>query len=189
MAVLCAGVILWMGVHLMPAMLPSNKKALVTKLGLKRYMLLFTLLIFTSVFLIVNGWQSATPEFLYHISFARHLTYLLVFVSIVFLVASKVKSKLGALVRHPQLMSIFFWSAGHLLVNGDSRSVVLFGGMLIWSVLEMLFINRRDGEWQKQPVQGFKGDILVLVVSVVIVAVLMFAHPFLAGVHIMRPIV
>lgn len=180
---------MWMGVHLMPALLPSNKKALVVKLGLKRYMVMFTVLIFTSIFLIVSGWQKVTQEFLYHLSFGRNLAFLLVALSIVFLVASKVPSKLGCLVRHPQLTTIFLWASGHLLANGDSRSAVLFGGMLVWSVLEMFFINRRDGEQQRKHVPGFKGDILVLVLSVVIVAVLMFSHPFLTGVHIMRPII
>ena len=33
----------------------------------------------------------------------------------------------------------------HLLVNGDGSSLVLFGGMLIWAILEVILFNRQEG--------------------------------------------
>jgi len=36
--------------------------------------------------------------------------------------------------RHPFLWGVAIWAVGHLLVNGDRASIVLFGGMLILAV-------------------------------------------------------
>ncbi len=64
------------------------------------------------------------------------------------------------IVRHPQLTGVSIWAFAHLMMNGDSRSIVLFGTMFIWAILSIAaLINRRDGEWVKQPVPGLgKGD-------------------------------
>jgi len=36
------------------------------------------------------------------------------------------------------------WAIAHLLVNGDLASVVLFGGILAWAVVEVIVINRAE---------------------------------------------
>lgn len=188
MAILLSGMLLWMGVHLMPALLPSNKKALVKKLGMKRYMLLFTILIFTSIFLMVNGWKNANTEYVYHLAFGRHIAMLLMVFSFLYFAASKIPSRIRYSVRHPQLTSVFIWASAHLLANGDTRSMILFGGMAFWCVLEMFLINRRDGKVEKPTVVGWKGNIKVVIMAIVMIGVLLVVHPYLSGVHLIRPI-
>ena len=48
----------------------------------------------------------------------------------------------AAAIRHPQLTAVKTWAVAHLLVNGDLASVVLFGGLLAWAVVEVILINR-----------------------------------------------
>ena len=60
--------------------------------------------------------------------------------------ASSLKVKVTSVVRHPQLTAIKAWSVGHLLVNGDAPSLVLFGGLLAWAVVSVILINRQDGK-------------------------------------------
>ncbi|GLQ18029.1 NnrU family protein [Maritalea porphyrae] len=48
-----------------------------------------------------------------------------------------------ALVRHPIILGFLLWSAAHLLVNGDVVGVILFGGMLLFSVLGMRIAQKR----------------------------------------------
>ena len=75
-------------------------------------------------------------------------------------------------------------AAAHLLVNGDSRSVVLFGSMGVWAILEIGLINRREGTWIKKPVPGWGRELRGLAISLVVFAVVVIAHPYFTGVAI-----
>ena len=87
------------------------------------------------------------------------------------------------LLRHPQLTGVKLWGVGHLLANGETRSLVLFGGLTAWAVLEVVLINRREGARTVPPVAPAKYDILLVVVAIAVYAVFaFFAHPWLFGV-------
>lgn len=96
--------------------------------------------------------------------------------------ASHHVTRIKQVFRHPQLASVIVWSVAHLLVNGDSRSVVLFGGLLIWAVLEIIAINRREGPWVKADISSRVVEFKSTVISLVIFIVAALAHPFIAGV-------
>jgi uncharacterized membrane protein len=51
-------------------------------------------------------------------------------------------------MRHPQLIAVKTWAIAHLLVNGDVPSLILFGGLLAWAVVEVILINRQTA-WTK----------------------------------------
>ena len=55
---------------------------------------------------------------------------------------SGAKSRAGVWLRHPQLIGVCLWAGAHLLVNGDMPSLVLFGGLLLWALAEIVLINR-----------------------------------------------
>ena len=88
------------------------------------------------------------------------------------------------ILRHPQLTGVLIWAAAHLMMNGDSRSLVLFGGLGSWALLEIIFINRRDGAWVKPEVPGIGQEIKILAISLVAFLALMFGHPWFAGVAV-----
>lgn len=48
-----------------------------------------------------------------------------------------------AVTRHPMMWGIALWAAGHLLVNGDAASAILFGGLLALALLGMVHIDAR----------------------------------------------
>ena len=50
------------------------------------------------------------------------------------------------MIRHPQLTAVKLWALAHLLVNGDSASLLLFGGLLVWAAVEVVIINKQDGK-------------------------------------------
>jgi uncharacterized membrane protein len=50
-------------------------------------------------------------------------------------------------LRHPMLTGVILWAVAHLLVNGDLASVILFGGILVWAVVDMVMINRMQRDW------------------------------------------
>jgi uncharacterized membrane protein len=73
------------------------------------------------------------------------------------------------------------WSGSHLLANGDSRSLILFGGLGVWAVLEMLLISRREGPWKRPYAPALSVEIRGIVITAVIFFVLVYLHPYFAG--------
>lgn len=47
------------------------------------------------------------------------------------------------ITRHPFLNGVSLWALAHLLVNGDTRSIILFAGMFILSAGGMWHIDKR----------------------------------------------
>ena len=47
------------------------------------------------------------------------------------------------ITRHPFLWGVALWAAGHLLVNGDAASLILFGSMLVLAVFGTASIDAK----------------------------------------------
>jgi uncharacterized membrane protein len=112
----------------------------------------------------------------------RGLFSVVILVALVLIVTSKARTNYRRIVRHPQMMSVILWSVAHLLVNGDARSVVLFGGLGVWAIVEIVLCNKRDGAWQKPDVVPFSADMIVAVIAAVAFAAFFFLHKALFGV-------
>ncbi|RLA61930.1 MAG: NnrU protein [Gammaproteobacteria bacterium] len=182
MALLVLGILVFAGIHFIPSLAPGLKASWLGRLGENGYKGTFALLVLASFALIIAGWRSAQPEFLYTPSLAlRHPAMLLLVVAFLLMVVSSRNSRLSLLIRHPQLTGVTLWGVAHLLLNGDNRSLVLFGGMAVWALVEMITINRRDGVWVKGAAPSWGAEIVTLVIALVIVAVVVKIHPWLSG--------
>jgi uncharacterized membrane protein len=180
---LVLGVLLWSATHLLPIAGRTLRAGLIDRLGEGPYKGLFALTIVLSVVLMVLGWRSAEPVYLYAAPGGmRWVTNLLMAVALLLFAASGVPTNLKRVLRHPQLTGVATWAFAHVLTNGDSRSLVLFGGIGVWAVAAMGMINRRDGAWQKPEALPWSAEIKPLVGGVVFFAILYFAHPWIAGV-------
>lgn len=73
-----------------------------------------------------------------------------------------VASGMVRVTRHPFLMGVALWAAGHLLVNGDLASLILFGTLLALALLGPLSI---DGKRRRK--LGAKWDAFAAQTSVV----------------------
>ena len=180
---LCIGVLLFMLVHFVPSLAVGLRSSLVSNVGEHPYRGLFSLLLVISIGLMVFGWRSTVPEFVYlPPAWGRPLTIALMLVSVMLFGAANYPTRIKRIVRHPQLTGLGLWSIGHLLSNGDSRSLVLFGGLGFWALVEMLLINRREGEWAKPDAPALSNEATGLVISVIVFLALVFLHPYYAGV-------
>ena len=185
MGLLIAGLLIWSLVHLVPSLAAPLKQKLIARLGEKVYKLLFTVLMFTSLALIVFGWRSTLPSHLYQLpEFTRHIAMLLVLIAFILFGASNYPTRIKQFIRHPQLTGVAVWAFAHLVLNGDSRSVLLFGTMGLWAILEIVFISRREGKWVKQPLPSWAREIRGLAISLVIFVVVVMLHPYMTGVSI-----
>jgi len=185
MKLLISGLLVWSAVHLIPSLAPAVKQKWNKLLGETGYKVSFAVLIFSSLLLIVFGWRSSVPTLLYTLPpITRHMSMFLVLLAFILFGASNYPTRIKTFIRHPQLTGVLVWAIAHLILNGDSRSMVLFGWMGVWAILEMVFINRREGTWIKPSPPGWGREIRGLVISLVIVAVVVMAHPYIAGVPI-----
>ena len=185
MGLLIAGLLIWSLVHFIPSLAMPLKQKLINQWGEKAYKGLFTVLILTALALIIFGWRSTTPSLLYQLpGFTRHIAMLLVLIAFILFGASNYPTRIKQFVRHPQLTGVVVWAIAHLVLNGDSRSVLLFGSMGLWAILQIVFINGREGEWVKQPVPTWPREIRGLAISLVVFVVVVMLHPYLAGVSI-----
>ena len=185
MKFLISGLIIWSVVHFIPSLAPTVKQKWIKLLGEAGYKLSFAALMLSAIALIIFGWRSTVPSHLYTLpAFTRHLSMTLVLLAFILFGASNYPTRIKSFIRHPQLTGVLLWATAHLLLNGDSRSLVLFGGMGAWAVLEMIFINRREGEWIKSDPPGWAREIRGLIISLVVFAALVMAHPYITGVPI-----
>lgn len=185
MALLILGLALFIGVHLIP-MFPAVRNTSAALAGEKPYKIVFALLSLLGIVLIVRGWGSAPADFLYIPAPAlRHVTMLLVLIAFILLAASHGRTNIKRLVRHPMLTGVLIWAIGHLLANGETRAVILFGGLALWAVIEILLTNARDGARIKPEAVALKKDVITVVIGVVVFVIVMFIHPWIAGVPIL----
>ncbi len=183
MSLLILGIVTWSFAHLFPAVFSGTRDKLENKLGEGPYRGLFSLLILGTLLLIVFGWKSAIPSALYAPPLAASpATSGLILIGFVLFVASQVPGNIKRFVRHPQMAGTLFWSVAHLLTNGDTRSVTLFGGLGIWAVLEIIMINRRAGAWERPAPAAVKVDIVSVVIGLVAFALVFYFHNRLFGV-------
>jgi uncharacterized membrane protein len=182
MTLLILGLLLFAGVHLTPSLAPDLKTSWHNRLGESGYKGTFALLLLLSFGLIIMGWRGTQPELVYPSSPAlRPLAMVLLGMGFVLFVVSNRPSRLRQWIRHPQLTGLFMWALAHLLLNGDNRSLVLFTGMGLWAVVEIIAINRREGVWIKGEAPGLGTEIVSLLIAAVVIAVLVALHPYLSG--------
>jgi uncharacterized membrane protein len=104
-------------------------------------------------------------------------------IGILLFVASSFPSRIKRLIRHPQLSGVFLWGFAHLLLNGDSRSVTVFGALAVWSIISMLTINKREGPWVKtEATQGWWLEVVIIVAGLFVSALIVRFHQYLSGV-------
>jgi uncharacterized membrane protein len=182
MTKLVLGISIWSLVHFIPAFAIGFRRNLIARLGEKPYKGIFTLFMALALYLIISGWKAAIPESLYlPPQWGRHATSLLVFIGFILFIAPYPSTNIKRYLRHPQLAGVACWGVGHLLANGETRSIVLFGGLAAWAIIEIRLLNRRDGRWLKPDPVARKKDFILIVAGLVVYAVFAVSHQWLFG--------
>lgn len=143
MTLLVLGLLLWSAAHLFKRLFRDARAMLQDRLG-DRSRGIFAVLLLLSVVLMVIGYRSYTGDSFWGRSAATTgINNLLMVFSVYLFAASGLKTRITGIIRHPQLTAVKAWAVAHLLVNGDVASFILFGGLLIWAVVEVIVINRQ----------------------------------------------
>lgn len=169
------GIALWAGAHLFKRVAPGAR----AKMGDKGKGPIALLLV-ASIVLMVIGFRGADVGQVWSPpAWATHLNNLLVLIAIFMMSPAPRKGKLLNSMRHPMLVGFGLWAIAHLLVNGDLASIILFGGLLAWAVVQTIAINRAEPDWQPTATGTIAKDGMFLVASVILMGVIGMIHYWL----------
>ncbi len=175
MGLLILGLLLWVGAHIFKRVMPEQRAAMgdTGKIGV-------TVAFLVSLGLMIWGYRGA--EFIpvwYPPAFLVHVNNLLMLIAIFVFGMSATTGRLRGKMRHPQLTAVKIWAVAHLLVNGDVASIILFGGLLAWAVLEVILINRAEPVWDRPQPGEAKKDVLLVVITLVAFGLIAAIHAWL----------
>jgi len=172
---LVVGLALWSGAHLFKRLAPRARRGMGD--AAKAMVAAASIL---AVVLMVIGYRMADPAFLWAApSWGVHLNNLVMLVAVALLGLGRSKSRLNRALRHPMLTGVILWAAAHLLVNGDVPSLVLFGGLGLWAIAEIVAINRAQPKWTPPPKGNARGDLVFAGITVVAFVVIVGLHMLL----------
>ena len=194
MLLLVIGLIVFLGIHLVPTN-PELRNGLVEKLGEAKWKAIFSVVSLVGFALIIYGYHKLqvmpgkNPQLWDPPAWTRHVAWALMLPSMVLLVAAYVPSRIRDVVRHPMLLATKLWALAHLLANGDAASVALFGSFLAYAVYDRISVKQRAGAGLG-PLGarsgGLGGDVLVLVLGIALYAFMLhMGHLLLIGVPVM----
>lgn len=182
MLYLVSGVLLFSLAHLVPAY-PVMRNAVVQRLGENVYKGVLSLFLVGTIVLMVFGWRSMEREFLFvPPGWVHALNVVLMLLACVLFLSPYLSNNLCRLLRHPQLTGLLFWGVGHVLATGQTRSLLLFGGLALWALFEMWLIGRRDGAWIRPERVSMIEDLRLMLAGLGLFALFAVTHVRLFGV-------
>ena len=180
MELLSLGLILFIGVHLIPT-LPALKAPLVGSLGANPYKGLFSLVAAAGLVLIVIGYARAPagPRLFTPSSTAIMIAPPAMLASFILLAAANMKTHIRAWIKHPMLLGVGIWASVHFLANGHAKAVLLFGAFLAYVVIDLISALRRKTGASFEP--KTKHDVIAIISGAVLALLVMSFHRMLFG--------
>ncbi len=189
MLVFILGLVLFFANHLVRVIAPGFRQSLVDSFGLTLWRIGYSIVSLVALALLVYGFDLSRaetgilynpPAFMSHIVLTLMLVATIIFVS-GFLPAGYIRAK----TKHPIILSIKIWALAHLLVNGETNSVLLFGAFLAWGVILRISVKRRvaAGEVALPVFKSAIYDLASVVIGVAVYAAIVFRlHEWIIGV-------
>jgi uncharacterized membrane protein len=185
--IMILGLALFIGAHVFITM-RERRAVAIARLGEGPYKGLLALASLVGVILIGYGFASYRAAGMINVwsppAFTRHVTDLLVWPAVIFVVAAYVRGDIARVLKHPMLVGVKLWALAHLISNGDLGSIILFGSILGWAVFDRITLKRRsDPGAPPIPYGGRTNDIIAIVVGTLLYLALGFwFHPYVIGV-------
>ena len=184
-----AGLILFLGVHTLTTQRGLRAQC-IAAIGEGGYKIGYAVASFVGLALIVWGFAHYRAAGMIPVwsppTFLRHLNLALMLPAVILVVASYLRGRIYATLKHPMLAGVKLRAAAHLLANGDLGSIILFGSFLGWAVYDRISLkHRKDSGAPPIPVGGVTNDLIAVVVGIVAYLALAFAfHPVVIGVPV-----
>ncbi len=171
-ALLIAGIALWYAAHLFKRIAPGARKSM-GDAGQG----IVALVLLASIVLMVLGYRDIDTRYLWYPPlWLRPVNYVLVLIALFMLSPASKKGALLNRVRHPMLIGFSLWAVAHLVVNGELAAVILFGGLGVWALVEIVVINHAEPDWRPGAKGTLAKDGLFFLASVVLLGVIGYVH-------------
>lgn len=166
-------------------MFPSFKASLQARFGAMRFKGIYSLFALAGLALIIFGMSEVAyrPVFVPP-AWSPLIANLAMPVSFCLLVAAQMPNNFRRVIRHPMLTGVLIWAAAHLLANGDLASILLFGVFGLYSIIDMISVNRRAAA-EVPSRQPLAKDALVLLIGFSAFWVVRYFHAALFGVPVL----
>ena len=180
MNMMVTGLVLFLGIHLLPAV-PSARAAAGASLGEQRFKAVFSLLSAAGLVLIVWGYARSGPRepLFAPVAGAAAIAPLAMVVSFILFAAANMRGYLRKRLQHPMLIGLLIWSTVHLLANGDRAGTVLFGAFLAYAVIDLASAISRRAVKPFEPEIRF--DAMAVGGGLLVALVVMSFHRMLFG--------
>ena len=166
----------------------NARAQLIDKIGYPVYRLGFSLCAFACVYLGVVSWNDFPVYYFYEPPLILKQVHIAVMPIAFYLwVAARGPSHVKRFTQHPMLLGIILWSCGHLLANGDSRSMLLFVSMLLFALVSIPIINQRPANDQTPTlIPSWKFDLFAVSLGMTLYLTIAYYHGNLMGVPIIQ---
>lgn len=184
MALLIVGIVLFLGLHLLPTV-PDLRGRLIGRLGQSGYKGLFALLSIATFALLVYGFARAPViQIWVPAPWTRWVAIVLMIPAFILLVAAYVPGQIKARVKHPFVDAISTWALAHLIANGDVASILLFASFLAYAVFDRITLKHRAATGLVTvPATGpARNDVIAVLGGLALYVIfLVWLHPLLIG--------
>jgi uncharacterized membrane protein len=183
MTTLILGLVLFLGIHLVPA-IPPWRAGVVAAWGEQRYKGVFSLVSLAGLALIVAGYYFGErgPQLFAPVAAARAIAPEAMAVSFILLAAANMRGHLRRVLMHPMLIGVLLWSGVHLLANGDLRGTILFGGFFAYALADLISAIARGAVKSFEPSARY--DAMAVVGGIALALIVMTVHRWLFGVRV-----
>ncbi|MFT4714277.1 MAG: putative membrane protein [Candidatus Azotimanducaceae bacterium] len=179
MTLFMAGIIIFFGVHFVPS--TPIKAIMIGKVGEIRFKGMFSLISVIGLGLIIYGFSQTEFQLLWAPEpWGRSAAIFTMPIVIILMCAAEIPNNFKRLVRHPMLLGVSLWGLSHLAANGDLVSTLLFSSFLVFSIIDILIVNRRGSYTEPAPVNKL-WDLGVVVIGLALYGLLFHFHGAFTG--------
>jgi uncharacterized membrane protein len=188
--ILIVGLVVFLGMHLVSTM-RDRRAGLIAQFGENGYKVLYSIVSAIGLALIVYGFARYRAHEWIELwsppAWTKHLAALLVLFAMIMLVAAYARGHIYmTLKKHPMLAGVKLWALAHLMANGDLGSLILFGAVLAWAVIDRISLKRRtDPGAPPIPVGGMRNDVIAVFGGIALYAAVgWWFHPNVIGIPV-----
>lgn len=190
MALLVLGLILFLGIHSVSIVAPAWRNAQVTRRGEHAWKGVYSLVSLAGLVLLIYGYGAArqsAPLLYAPPQLLRQLSLLLMLPVFPLLFAAYMPGRIQRGARHPFLLAVLLWAVAHLLSNGTLADVLLFGAFLVWTVADLISVQRRavPHKVPGAPPAAFNDVVAIVGGLLVYVGFVLWAHRWMTGVSLL----
>ncbi|MCA0432336.1 MAG: NnrU family protein [Proteobacteria bacterium] len=181
MSMLVAALALFALAHLVPVIPPAKSMAL-SMLG-RAYGPVYGVLSLLLLVLVFVALRAAPTAYVYSPpAWGRHANFLLTLLAFFCFGIFAFRGSLRNRLKYPVAIGVTLWAIGHLLANGDARSIVFFAGFWGIAIVQVL-LSLRLRAWKPSEVRAGH-DGLSLLFGAAFYGVAVQLHSVFAGVPV-----